>query len=634
MSELRLDLFDRRFDDLVETGHARIPNLAPGWTDHNLHDPGITLMELLAWTAEAQIYALSRQRKDERFAYAAMLGVEPRGAQPASGLLWPVRAPLAGSVIGPDTAIGSNKQDAPLFWPRARILLAPAQVESVRTLLTDGSEADHTGANRLGGAGFEPFGPAASRSDVLAIGLRSLSGPHLPDGANAAAGPARLSLGVRIAGPLPPAGLPPTPLRIRLVTPYGRSAVEVEVEVEVEDGTEGFSRSGAILLDLGAAAQLDACTLKIMAPGGFVRAPRVEYIALNVLPVEQSMAVVREEHLANGMPDQLCVCDQPGLQFEPGTPAVEVWTVTREVCQRWSVLPDLDDSGPDDQHVMLDKQAARLVFGNGVNGMRPAAGATVLLSYRASAGIAGSLPHNLNWLVPGFDKAFFSNLDPMTGGADARTMDDLRRGARRSVRTDRALVTAKDVAAAALDLADLGVARAEVLGPDRRGPCRQPQGSTLTLVALRARAPGAAAEGARWLQVVRARLAARMPLGTRLRVVAPHYQRVRVNAQLVAAPMHDPATVEKDVRAMLAKRLALTAPEPDGVWPFGAPLSATYVAAWLSKVPGVARVNTCELLAGDSSAAVPQAVPASPSGLLELDLGASVIDVRRSGSTR
>ena len=85
MSDIRLDLFDRRFENLVETGRARIPNLAPGWTDHNLHDPGITLMELLAWTAEAQIFALSRLRKDERIAYASMLGIGQRGPQPASG---------------------------------------------------------------------------------------------------------------------------------------------------------------------------------------------------------------------------------------------------------------------------------------------------------------------------------------------------------------------------------------------------------------------------------------------------------------------------------------------------------------------------------------------------------------------
>ncbi|MEZ4496532.1 MAG: hypothetical protein R2845_07095 [Thermomicrobiales bacterium] len=38
-------------DDLVEEG-LLIPFYAPEWTDHNAHDPGVTLLELFAWLAE------------------------------------------------------------------------------------------------------------------------------------------------------------------------------------------------------------------------------------------------------------------------------------------------------------------------------------------------------------------------------------------------------------------------------------------------------------------------------------------------------------------------------------------------------------------------------------------------------
>ena len=61
MKQLAPDLFNRRFQDLVEIGRAKLPSLAPDWTDHNAHDPGITLMELLAWVAEAQLYSLARR---------------------------------------------------------------------------------------------------------------------------------------------------------------------------------------------------------------------------------------------------------------------------------------------------------------------------------------------------------------------------------------------------------------------------------------------------------------------------------------------------------------------------------------------------------------------------------------------
>ena len=92
MSGLTPNLFDKRFGDLLEIGRARLPSLAPDWTDHNAHDPGITLMELLAWVTEAQLYALGHMRRDERAAYAALLGVAPGGAQGARGLIWPDRS--------------------------------------------------------------------------------------------------------------------------------------------------------------------------------------------------------------------------------------------------------------------------------------------------------------------------------------------------------------------------------------------------------------------------------------------------------------------------------------------------------------------------------------------------------------
>src|SRR4029079_17618619 len=92
MSGVALKLFDRRFSDLVKIGRAKLPSIAPEWTDHNAHDPGITLMELLAWVGEAQMYSLSKLRRDERQSYAALLGFAPSGTTAATGLIWPDRS--------------------------------------------------------------------------------------------------------------------------------------------------------------------------------------------------------------------------------------------------------------------------------------------------------------------------------------------------------------------------------------------------------------------------------------------------------------------------------------------------------------------------------------------------------------
>ncbi len=54
------DLDDQRFEDIVEKAESRLPWICPTWTDHNSHDPGITILELMAWFKESQQYEMNR----------------------------------------------------------------------------------------------------------------------------------------------------------------------------------------------------------------------------------------------------------------------------------------------------------------------------------------------------------------------------------------------------------------------------------------------------------------------------------------------------------------------------------------------------------------------------------------------
>ena len=42
-------LDDRRFQDLVDDAKRLMQRRCPEWTDHNVSDPGITLIETFAW---------------------------------------------------------------------------------------------------------------------------------------------------------------------------------------------------------------------------------------------------------------------------------------------------------------------------------------------------------------------------------------------------------------------------------------------------------------------------------------------------------------------------------------------------------------------------------------------------------
>src|SRR5690242_7996365 len=81
----RLDA--RTFDQLLEEGQVLLPRLVPAWTDYNAHDPGITLMELLAWLAEMDFYRLDRTTAASFRAFLRLVGIEPRPATVAETVL-------------------------------------------------------------------------------------------------------------------------------------------------------------------------------------------------------------------------------------------------------------------------------------------------------------------------------------------------------------------------------------------------------------------------------------------------------------------------------------------------------------------------------------------------------------------
>ena len=54
----RIDM--RSFQDIVDEAKRLIPRYAPEWTDHNLSDPGVALIELFAWMTESIIYRLNQ----------------------------------------------------------------------------------------------------------------------------------------------------------------------------------------------------------------------------------------------------------------------------------------------------------------------------------------------------------------------------------------------------------------------------------------------------------------------------------------------------------------------------------------------------------------------------------------------
>jgi hypothetical protein len=67
------NLDDRTYTELLEEAVAMLPRHAPSWTNHNPSDPGITLIELLAYFTEQFIYRLNRVTKDTKISFLQLL---------------------------------------------------------------------------------------------------------------------------------------------------------------------------------------------------------------------------------------------------------------------------------------------------------------------------------------------------------------------------------------------------------------------------------------------------------------------------------------------------------------------------------------------------------------------------------
>ena len=54
------NLDDRRLQDIVDETKRLIPRFTPEWTNHNLSDPGVALVELFAWVGEMVLYRVNQ----------------------------------------------------------------------------------------------------------------------------------------------------------------------------------------------------------------------------------------------------------------------------------------------------------------------------------------------------------------------------------------------------------------------------------------------------------------------------------------------------------------------------------------------------------------------------------------------
>src|SRR4051794_13214235 len=135
-------LDDRTFQDIVDEAKRRIPRYTPEWTNHNLSDPGVALIELFAWMSEMVMFRLN-QVPDRLFVhFLNMVGIEPfpPSAARAPITFWlsavqpePV---LVHSGLQVSTVVENTTADiapAVVFPPTEDLVIAPPVLQSALT---------------------------------------------------------------------------------------------------------------------------------------------------------------------------------------------------------------------------------------------------------------------------------------------------------------------------------------------------------------------------------------------------------------------------------------------------------------------------------------------------------------------
>ena len=110
-----ISLDDEQFEEIVEKAIKMIPNLYPEWTDYNVHDPGITMLEVLAWLKEIQQFHMDQIGPFHIRKYLMLLGEQPQKIIPAksrisvSGINAGVVLPRGSRFLASDIEFESTK---------------------------------------------------------------------------------------------------------------------------------------------------------------------------------------------------------------------------------------------------------------------------------------------------------------------------------------------------------------------------------------------------------------------------------------------------------------------------------------------------------------------------------------------
>lgn len=640
------NLDDRHFQDLVDEAKRRIPRYCPTWTDHNVSDPGITLIELFAWMTEQYLYRLNQVPDKNFITYLNLIGMQLEPATPAKGdvtfTLAAAPTPERRIVIPAGTEVATERTETQEAIVFTTDLEMEARAATLRWLLTSLSEGDYQEKSKAlkQESAFEIWGNPPLASNFLYFGFdQDLSAHTLVLQLQCD----KVGIGIDPDGP---------PWRWEV---WRGNEIKWQPLAVISDTTAGLNQDGEIqfvlpyqcqpqrLAPYEAATIIRCAPIVELLPGrtSYALSPRLRHVSAYsigiTVPVTHALPIGPEVlGVSNGEPGQKFRLQNSDLLKPASAEEVIQVSVTNGNWETWKQVTDFGDSTPTDKHYTLDPISGQIEFGPVIRqrdgtepsfGAIPPRGSTIrMLRYRVGGGVRGNVAAGrvqvLKSTLPYVTRV--ENRAAITGGAEAQSLDDAKLRAPARLRTRYRAVTAEDFEYLAQEVE--GVGRVRCLQP-RPDDTDAPSVGTVTLLVIpdlprlkdeeldqqidlhevlarQDQRTGIEAKLQSELLLpdattvrLREYLDQRRLLTTRVAIRAPEYVWVTVQARVKAEPKAEPERVRRLVKHALYQFLHPLFGGPDGRgWVFGQALTIDKVYALIQKIPGVEYATELKLI--------------------------------------
>lgn len=632
------NLDDLRFQsDLVDEARKRIVNYCPEWTEYNLSDPGITLIELFAWMTELMTYRLNRVPEKNYIKFLEMLGLQRMPASSArteltfwlsTALEYAEDFQTVSVPQGFEVRADQGEEET-IFTTTRELTMTSPRLAHIRKE----GEFNRNFFPRMGLETFYAFGqPVPKLGDTFYLGFDSandICGHTLQ--LNFTCDPTE-AVGIRREDP---------PWLWEYLTPDGTwrplKPSTFEGERDTTGGLNNEQGSLTLYLPLDFASHalygLEAfwlrCRIEQRNPlqGMYSESPRLKRVeAFSIGATVPAMHATRVEAetlgTSNGEPGQsFSLSNAPVLALQTGE-NLEVEETRGEgtVFVPWQQVEDFSKSTRFDRHYALDMANGVVHFGPSVRqpdgsvvqyGRVPESGRGLRFSrYRSGGGVRGNLPTRtittMNTSLAYVARV--SNLVRADGGRDQESLEELKLRAQRELQAQRRAVTAQDYEQFTINFSR-SIARAKCLTPNDN-----PRGgsSSVSVLVVPAVAEAVRAGGLGVLHLdetlqadLRNHLDQYRLLTTPLNVREPRYYGIKVKASIVPkdfTPASEAlAQVDSELRRFLSPiRLDERAPilqsdESWDGWPFGRDLFVAEIISLIQQIPTVKFVLDVEV---------------------------------------